>query len=153
VVAGSIPAGSTERIILMPKFSESVVELVRQARFVMPGLTKENPEEKPILKFVSEKPTHDCILHAVRDQRANAFWQAVESMPQEIADTMPLAFVLFTTRNPSGYANNTEGWGGRFPVGMIGVSFAEAEQVFAFARTFAEWEDDYPSIVSRVLAK
>lgn len=137
----------------MPNFAESVVESFKQIRFVMPEIAKPDREEKPVAAFSSEKAKHDCILHAVRDQRANVFWRAIESMPIAVADTMPIAFIPFTTRSPSGYAQNDAGWGGRWPVGMLGVSFDEAEQVIAFAKSFAEWEDEYPPIVTRVLVK
>lgn len=134
----------------MPNFAEGVVESIKQIRLTMPEIRKpELPE--PI--FVSEKQVHDCILHAIRDQRANVFWQAVEAMSDDIADTMPAAFVPFTTRSPSGYPKNTEGWGGRWPVGMLGVSNREAEQVFLFAKSFPEWDNDYPPIVARMLLK
>jgi hypothetical protein len=55
---------------MMPNFAAGVVEFVKQIRLAMPEFKK--PEEKKP-EFISEKTKHDCIMHAVRDQRANVF--------------------------------------------------------------------------------
>ena len=107
----------------------------------------ESPSVVPFV-FRSENPVHDCILHCVRDQDHAPFWSAVENMSQAKADEMPLPFIPLTTRNPRGVASG-EGWGGRWPVGMLGVTVSEAESVFAYARSFPEWIEG--SIVVRWL--
>lgn len=141
----------------MPEFTQCVIEFSglesRSPKTRLPKtITTETSPSAPS-GFVSEKNVHDCIMHAIRDEESRTFWRAVEFMPQSVADTMPAAFIPFTTRSPSGYESISDGWGGRWPVGMVGMTFNEAESVLSFAASFAEWSESRPHLVMRILSK
>lgn len=139
----------------MPKFSEiTVTDAGKPGR---PSLFRMFHEEKketvlPEPIFVSSKKKHDCIIHTVRDERTKSFWRAVENMPQSLADQMPRAFAPLTTRTSSAFGKVEEpGWGGRWPVGMLGVTHEEAKDVTEYSKNFEGFDDAYPPIIIRVL--
>lgn len=139
----------------MPKFSEvTVVDAGKPGR---PSLFRILHEEKggsPLSDsiFVSSQKKHDCILHTIRDERTKSFWKAVENMPQSLADQMPRAFAPLTTRTSMAFGKIEDpGWGGRWPVGMLGVTHAEAQDVLSYSNNFEGFDDTYPPIVIRIL--